>query len=154
MAKREKSKDSKASNEPSVTPAWAERLRERARAVGMTDIAVARRVGLSQSRYSSYVVGKREPDFQTFIKICEALDTRPDIILGMESSSSSVTAKEAIRIRTISALEAMDARGQRLALASLEGMAETSLSEAQGEPKTPTDVTEGRPPKPSRGHSA
>lgn len=153
MAKREKTNDSNDSGGSNVTPEWAERLRERARAIGMTDIAVARRIGLSQSRYASYVGGKREPDFQTFLKICETLATRPDIILGVESSNPSVTAKEAIRIRAISALEAMDTHDQTMALASVEAMAEASLSARRATPQ-PSEMSDERPPKPSRGHSA
>jgi transcriptional regulator with XRE-family HTH domain len=113
------------------------RLRERAREIGMTDIAVARRVGLLQNRYASYVAGTREPDLMTFARICEVLGTKADIILGLESSPSPVTTKDAIRARVIAALEALDAQGQRLALVALEAMAEASLPEARAIPQTP-----------------
>lgn len=136
MATGRKPKDSNSSDESKKLPAWAERLRERARELGLTDIAVARRAGLPQSRYASYVIGKREPDLMTFARICEALSTRPDVILGVEASAK-VTARDAIRMRVISALEAMDAQGQRLALVALEAMAEASLPEARAKPQTP-----------------
>ena len=103
----------------------------------MTDIAVARRVGLLQNRYASYVAGTREPDLMTFARICEVLGTKADIILGLESSPSPVTTKDAIRARVIAALEALDAQGQRLALVALEAMAEASLPEARAIPQTP-----------------
>jgi transcriptional regulator with XRE-family HTH domain len=144
MATDRKPKDSNSSDEPKKPPAWAERLRERARELGLTDIAVARRAGLPQSRYASYVIGKREPDLMTFVRICEALSTRPDMILGVEASEK-VTTRDAIRMRVISALEALDAQGQHLALVALEAMAEATLPEARAKPQTP---------KPSRRHLA
>ena len=143
MAKRKTPNDSNASDDPNapkepvVVPEWAMRLRGRAREIGMTDIAVARRVGLLQNRYASYVAGTREPDLMTFARICEVLGTKADIILGLESSSSAMTTRDAIRARVISALEALDAQGQRLALVALEAMAEASLPEARAIPQTP-----------------
>ncbi len=59
-----------------------EKLRTRARELGLSDTEVARRLDLSQSRYSNYVVDKREPDLATFVRICRVLGTRPDVLLG------------------------------------------------------------------------
>lgn len=50
-----------------------EKLRECAQLLGLSDMEVARRVGLSQSRYANYGLNKREPDFATFAKICRIL---------------------------------------------------------------------------------
>ena len=62
---------------------WSDRLRLRARELGLTDVEVARRLGLAQGRYSSYVNGTREPDLLLFVRICEVLQTTPDRILGV-----------------------------------------------------------------------
>ena len=43
---------------------------------------MARRLGLAQGRYSTYVNMTREPDFATFVRMCEALQTTPDEVLG------------------------------------------------------------------------
>ncbi len=62
-----------------------ERLRQRARELGLTDTEVARRLGLSQARYAHYVNDKREPDFRTFVHICRILATTPDHLFGVEA---------------------------------------------------------------------
>ena len=62
---------------------WGERLRLRARELGLTDAEVARRLGLAQGRYSAYVNMAREPDLALFLRICQVLGTTPDVILGV-----------------------------------------------------------------------
>ncbi|HXP98013.1 MAG TPA: helix-turn-helix transcriptional regulator [Telmatospirillum sp.] len=61
-----------------------EKLRQRARALGLSDTEVARRLGLSQARYAHYVNDKREPDFRTFLNICRILSISPDRLFGVE----------------------------------------------------------------------
>jgi transcriptional regulator with XRE-family HTH domain len=60
-----------------------EKLRQRARELGLTDTEVARRLGLSQARYANYVNDKREPDFRTFTDICRILSVSPNRLLGV-----------------------------------------------------------------------
>lgn len=61
------------------------RLRERARALSLSDAEVARRAGLAERRYGHYVRGTREPDLATLVRICSALDATPnDVLLGSE----------------------------------------------------------------------
>jgi transcriptional regulator with XRE-family HTH domain len=62
-----------------------EKLRQRARELGLTDTEVARRLGLSQARYAHYVNDKREPDFRTFVNICRILSTTPDRLFGVDA---------------------------------------------------------------------
>ncbi len=62
-----------------------EKLRQRARELGLTDTEVARRLGLSQARYAHYVNDRREPDFRTFLKICRILCTSPDRLFAVEA---------------------------------------------------------------------
>lgn len=62
---------------------WGDRLRRRAKELGLSDADVARRLGLAPGRYSTYVNMTREPDFATFVRICGALQTTPDEILGV-----------------------------------------------------------------------
>lgn len=59
-----------------------ERLQARARELGLSDAEVARRLGLAQGRYSNYANGVREPDFATFIRICNELSITPNEVLG------------------------------------------------------------------------
>ena len=60
---------------------FAERLKERARQLGLSDAEIARRVGLEERRYGHYVRGAREPDFATLLRICAVLDVTPNDLL-------------------------------------------------------------------------
>ena len=59
-----------------------ERLRARARELGLTDAEVARRAGLSSTRYANYVQGRRQPDNGTLVRLCRLLATTPDSLLA------------------------------------------------------------------------
>ena len=62
---------------------WGERIKTRARELGLTDAAVARALDLPQRRYSAYANETREPDFATLLRICRVLRTTPNAILGV-----------------------------------------------------------------------
>lgn len=62
---------------------FGERLRARARELGMSDAEVARQAGLSARRYANYVANDREPDLSTLIEICKVLRVTPDWALGL-----------------------------------------------------------------------
>lgn len=96
-----------------------ERLRARARALGLSDAEVARRLGLSQSRYAHYVSGVREPDFVTFARICRALSFTPNEALGFEAHPDQPGEVERLRERVDAAVEVMDLRTLRTAAAVL-----------------------------------
>ncbi len=61
-----------------------ERLKARIKALGLTDAEVARRAGLSETRFAHYVRDRREPDFGTFVRICRLLATTPDALLDFD----------------------------------------------------------------------
>ncbi len=63
-------------------------FRRRARDQGLSDAAVARRVGIQPRRYSNYVNDEREPDFETFIKICRTLGLEPNEVFGFAPLSA------------------------------------------------------------------
>lgn len=71
---------------PDPSSGWPGRLKGRARELGIPDAEVARRVGLAANRYSNYVNGIREPDLRMFARICRALATTPDAVLGFGRS--------------------------------------------------------------------
>ncbi|MBI3710681.1 MAG: helix-turn-helix transcriptional regulator [Proteobacteria bacterium] len=60
-----------------------ERLRERARQLGLSDAEVARRIGISARTYNHYVNNKREPDFQKLLRIAQILGVTPNQVLGL-----------------------------------------------------------------------
>ena len=90
-----------------------EKLRARARDLGVSDTEVARRLGLSQSRYANYVVNKREPDFATFIKICRVLGTTPDLLLGFGATPEASSEDERLRQEIQAALLSMNDKALR-----------------------------------------
>lgn len=63
-----------------------DRLKARAKELGLTDAEVARRLDLAQGRYSNYVNANREPDMATFVRICRELSTTPNELLGFEDA--------------------------------------------------------------------
>lgn len=103
---------------------WGERLKDRAREMGLTDSAVAVLTGLSQRRYSSYVNETREPDFRTFMSICRALRTSPDAVLGFVPHPA-LGATDGVEARLRSVLMIMKPGEREKALAVLEAMAGT-----------------------------
>ena len=86
---------------------FGERLKSRARALGLTDSEVARRLGLSQGRYSNYCNEVVEPDLSTLVRIVTALGMSADEALGMSSSADADDAA-VLRARIALAAEAMD----------------------------------------------
>ncbi len=62
---------------------FANRLRERAKQLGISNAEAARRVGLDERRYAHYASGRREPDLATLVNIAEILGTDPNWLLGV-----------------------------------------------------------------------
>ncbi len=60
----------------------AKNLKKRAKELDLTDAEVARRTGLPARRYGHYATGYREPNLDTLLVICEALDSTPNELLG------------------------------------------------------------------------
>lgn len=87
---------------------FGDRLRAHAKGLGLSDSEIARRLGLSQNRYSHYVNDKREPDLATLAKICRTLGTTPDAVLGFTPSPAIASEEDALRRRIQAAAHAMD----------------------------------------------
>lgn len=64
-------------------------LRRRARAMGLSDAEVARRVGIQPRRYNNYVNDEREPPFATLLEICRELGLEPNELFGYPSSDAA-----------------------------------------------------------------
>lgn len=64
---------------------FAEKLRERAKQLGISNAEAARRIGLDERRYAHYASGRREPDLATLVNIAEILGTNPNWLLGVLS---------------------------------------------------------------------
>ncbi|PWC57838.1 hypothetical protein TSH7_25040 [Azospirillum sp. TSH7] len=67
---------------------FGENMRKRAQDLGLSDAEVARRVEISPRRYSHYVNGERQPDYELLLKICGVLQTTPNQILGFDDGAA------------------------------------------------------------------
>lgn len=84
---------------------FASNLRKRAEELGISHAEVARRAGLSETRYGNYVSGRREPDLATLVRIATVLGTTPDGLLTTDICMAAP--EEATRQRTAAALIAL-----------------------------------------------
>ncbi len=66
------------------------RIKEYRRARGMTAKQLAECVGVAESTMSLYENGKREPDFETLLRIVAALDASVDALLGVKNAQTGV----------------------------------------------------------------
>lgn len=100
-----------------------ERLRARARALQLSDAEVARRLGLSQSRYAHYVNDTREPDLATFVRICRVLGTTPNEVLGATATTEEPASEQYLLRRRIAAAgEAMSLEALRTAVVVMNAL--------------------------------
>lgn len=84
---------------------FASNLRKRAEQLGISHAEVARRAGLSETRYGNYVSGRREPDLATLVRIASVLGTSPNDLLTASLTESA--SEELVRQRAIAALAAL-----------------------------------------------
>ncbi len=103
-----------------------DRLRLRATELGLSGAEVARRAGLTTTRYGHYVSDYREPDLATLVRICRVLALRPDELLGYEQPDQARDALVEKRGRIAAFTETMDAASLDLALAVVQAIAATS----------------------------
>ena len=75
---------------------FAQRIRERARELGLSDAEVARRAGLSERRYGYYATGEREPNLATLVRICEVLAATPNDLLLAEGKPSPQSRRDRV----------------------------------------------------------
>ena len=65
---------------------FGKKLRDRGKQLGLSQAEVAKRIGISQRRYSHYVNDLREPNLELLKKICRILELDPSIALGARDS--------------------------------------------------------------------
>lgn len=107
-----------------------QRLRDRARELGLADALVAERLGLSQQRYHNYVSDLTEPDYETLLRICRALDTTPNAVLGTEPTRAEPDEVETLRARIAATVNTMAAATLRVTAAIVDVLAREHEPEA------------------------
>lgn len=100
-----------------------QRLRDRARELGLADATVAERLGLSQQRYFNYVSDQTEPDYETLLRICQALNTTPNTALGIDSPRSEPDEATMLRARITAAAGTMALPTLRVTAAIVDTLA-------------------------------
>ena len=118
---------------------FCKQLRARGRQLELSDAAIARRLGISQSRYTNYVNGHREPDFAMLARICRVLHTTPNELLGFHISGAP--AHEAARHlqRIAAAAQALTPESLRMAAVVMDAIVAHQVQWAKpGKEKPPS----------------
>mgnify|MGYP001099100700 CR=1 FL=1 len=68
---------------------FGERLKELRIQSGLTQKALAEKLGVSPTGYAGYEQGYREPDFKTLVKICKTFKVSADYLLGLEDDTGA-----------------------------------------------------------------
>lgn len=63
---------------------FKERLNEALKYNNMSQNALSKKIGMSQSIVNNYCTGKREPSLDVLLLICKALGESADYLLGLE----------------------------------------------------------------------
>jgi len=101
---------------------FAKKLRERAKQLGISNAAAARRIGLDERRYAHYVAGRREPDLANLKNIAEVLGTDPNWLLGVMDASEKDPDKAALVYRFANAAEGMSQEELELCIIQAEAI--------------------------------
>lgn len=64
------------------------RIREIRKKCGLTMKELAERVGVSESAISQYETGRRQPDYETLLKIADYFGVSVDYLLGKEGGAA------------------------------------------------------------------
>jgi len=105
---------------------FAQRLRERAAQLGISNAEAARRCELEERRYAHYVAGRREPDLSTLVKIAGVLGTTPNWLLGLDVAGSKATVRAGLTDRLANAAREMSDRELKLFVVQAEAIARSN----------------------------
>lgn len=108
---------------------FSENLRKWRDIMRLTDAEIARRAGLSSSRYAHYVAGDREPDTATIARISQSIGVTPNVLLGVTASDAASPDLS----RALAALEALGPEDLPLAGDILETMVVRAAKRRDGE---------------------
>lgn len=64
-------------NEPEKIDGWQNRIKERLKALGMTQDSLAKKIGVTRSAITHYLAGRRVPSLNQFSKLAEVLEANP-----------------------------------------------------------------------------
>ena len=102
------------------------RLRVRAAELGLSGAEVARRAGLTATRYGHYLSDYREPDLATLVRICRVLGLRPDELLAYDQHEADADGLLNKRAAIAAYVDVLDAGSLDLALPIVQAIAATT----------------------------
>jgi len=73
-----------------VAPLVRARYEERKAAAGLTQQALAKRLGVTHTHVSYMLSGQKSPSLEVFVRLCEALDLSPDALLDQNATAGRV----------------------------------------------------------------
>lgn len=100
---------------------FGDRARARANELGLSDSEVARRADVDVSRYGKYTRDEREPDFQTLLRICGALDLTPNDLLLPDGSSGPLERRRKLLARIMSSCSGLTDDELEMVTGMIEG---------------------------------
>ncbi len=68
---------------------FAQNLRARADALGLSHAAIAERAGVTPRAFSHYVTGQREPGLDTLVRISKSVGSTPNELLGVDKTENT-----------------------------------------------------------------
>lgn len=102
---------------------FSQRLRQRAKALGISNAEVARRAGLDERRYAHYISGRNEPNLSTILKVADVLGTTPNWLLGVDEIADTDPEKAALIDRFTNAARLLPTREVEMLLIQAEAVA-------------------------------
>ena len=130
-----------------------DRLKARAAELGLSGAEVARRAGLTATRYGHYLQDIREPDLATLVRICRVLGLRPDVLLAYDQAASGSDALLARRTAISAHVDVLDTGSLDLALSVVQAIAAT-VGLRSPAPAPAEGHGAGKPARGPRGSSA
>jgi transcriptional regulator with XRE-family HTH domain len=109
---------------------FGERLKQQAQNLGISNAEAARRAGLAERRFNNYCNDEREPDLRTLVNIAKALETTPDVLLGVHDQPKRGP-REVLLDRLSSAARALSQSELEIVTIQTEALA----SRVSGKPK-------------------
>ena len=123
-----------------------DRLKARAAELGLSGAEVARRAGLTATRYGHYLQDIREPDLATLVRICRVLGLRPDVLLAYDRADPGSDALLAKRAAVAAYVDVLDAASLDLVLLVVQAIAATTGLRSPA--PAPADLpAAGKPPR-------
>lgn len=86
---------------------FADRVRERAEALGLANAEVARRAQIPERTFANYVLDRTEPNLEALLRISKVLQCSVDELLVDASGRGPLTERDRTLTRLRSAIEAL-----------------------------------------------